>query len=219
VSAADRERPCREAVLAAVRDAPDPIGVTELAERVGVHPNTARFHLDALVSSGAVERAVEPPSGGPGRPRTVYTARGGMDRGGMRGYQLLAQVLLSRLVATEREPGELAIEAGRAWGRYLVESPPPYQPVTGQDALDRLDALLTELGFEPEPATGVPGQLQLRHCPFLELAESYGEVVCPLHLGLMQGALSELGGPVAATGLEPFAEPDRCTAHVARVPA
>jgi hypothetical protein len=37
---------------------------------------------------------------------------------------------------------------------------------------------------------------------------------CPLHLGLMQGALAGLGAPLTASGLEPFAEPDSCLARL-----
>ncbi|MER6926161.1 ArsR family transcriptional regulator, partial [Streptomyces spiralis] len=82
----------------------------------------------------------------------------------------------------------------------------------------RLVALLDDLGFDPVPegsgAGEPPERIRLRHCPFLELAEEYGSLVCPVHLGLMQGALTELRAPLTATGLEPFAEPDSCLAHV-----
>ncbi|MFE2263016.1 helix-turn-helix domain-containing protein [Streptomyces griseosporeus] len=54
------------------------------------------------------------PSTGRGRPRTVYTPRRGMDRGGTRGYRLLARMLLGRLAADGAEPGGAATEAGRA---------------------------------------------------------------------------------------------------------
>jgi len=56
----------------------------------------------------------------------------------------------------------------------------------------------------PDP----PPRLSRPHVPFLELTEEQRDIVCPLHLGMTQGALAELGAPVAATGLEPFAEPD-----------
>jgi predicted ArsR family transcriptional regulator len=59
-----------------------------------------------------------------------------------------------------------------------------------------------------------PSVIRLRHCPFLELAEGYDQVVCAIHLGLMQGALTALGAAVTATRLEPFAEPGACLAHL-----
>ncbi|WP_030421809.1 helix-turn-helix domain-containing protein [Streptomyces sp. SCSIO 75703] len=208
--------PRRRAVLDALRESPAPQGVTEVAERLGVHPNTVRFHLDALVSRGRVERTAERPSG-PGRPRTVYAARRGMDRGGARRYQLLARMLLGRLAAEGPGAGAAAVEAGRDWGRYLVEQFPPSRPPTAGEAAGRLTAMLDDLGFAPRlgEEDGRPDRVWLRHCPFLELAEEHGEIVCPLHLGLMQGALAELDAPLAATRLEPFAEPDACLAHLA----
>lgn len=214
----ERKNPRRREILEQLRAAGTPLSVAEVAERLGVHPNTVRFHLDALMADGEIEQSTEPPKG-PGRPRTVYAPNPGMDRGGARGYQLLARMLLSSLAARGSEAGAAATEAGRAWGRFLVEAPPPYRHPTASDSAARLTALLDELDFAPEAEgggeDGVPQRIRLRHCPFLELAEEYGQLVCPLHLGLMQGALAELGTPLTATGLEPFAEPDACLAHLA----
>jgi predicted ArsR family transcriptional regulator len=205
------ERHRRSETLDALRAAGAPLGVADVAERLGVHPNTARFHLDALVADGAAERTLERPSG-PGRPRTVYAARPGMDRGGSRGYRLLAQILLSRLAAGPGGRAE-AERAGREWGRFLVDRPPPFTRTSAGDATERLTALLADLDFAPEPSGDA---VRLRHCPFLELAEEYGPLVCDVHLGIMRGALAELDAPVEAEGLEPFAEPGACLARLRR---
>jgi predicted ArsR family transcriptional regulator len=207
--------PRRREVLDAVRDAATPLGVTEVADRLAVHPNTVRLHLDALVTQGRVERTVEHPSG-PGRPRTVYTSRRGMDRGGTRRYRLLASILLSQLASTGPGAEAAATDTGRAWGRYLVERVPPSRRLTADEVVDRLAAMLGDLGFDPQLTgdSGPPDRVRLEHCPFLELAEEYGSVVCPLHLGLMQGALAELDAAMEATRLEPFAEPGACPAHL-----
>jgi predicted ArsR family transcriptional regulator len=222
---ATRESPRRRAVLDVLRSAAAPLGVSETAERMDVHPNTVRFHLDALVTEGLVERRVEDPAG-PGRPRTVYTARPGMDRGGTRGYRLLARMLLSRWAGADpAEAHAEALETGRTWGSFLVDPLPPGRPPTAERATAGLLALLDDLGFAPEPEGGeetgrtVPERIRLRHCPFLELAEEYGQLVCPVHLGLMQGALAELRAPLTATALEPFAQPDVCLAHLAETAA
>src|SRR5438105_4127997 len=150
---APRQRPRHAEVLEALRNAGTPLGVADVARQLGIHVNTARFHLDALVAAGAAISTPEPPSG-PGRPRTVYSARPGMDRGGVRRYRLLAQILLSHLSSAGPGAAETATQAGQAWGRYLIEGPPPFQHLTGQAALTRLTALLDELGFEPEPGPG-----------------------------------------------------------------
>ncbi|MGW4821281.1 helix-turn-helix transcriptional regulator [Streptomyces sp. NPDC004227] len=218
-----RESPRRGEVLDMLRAAAEPLGVAEAAERIGLHPNTVRFHLDALVAEGVVVRQVEEPSG-PGRPRTVYAPRPGMDRRGTRSYRLLAQILLGQLASQGAGAREAATEAGRAWGGFLVDPLPPSRPPTAERAAARLVALLDDLGFAPEPEGGggagePPARIRLRHCPFLELAEEHGQLVCPIHLGLMQGALAELRAPLVATGLEPFAEPDSCLAHLSTRPA
>jgi predicted ArsR family transcriptional regulator len=213
-------RPRRAEVLRALRSADGPLSVTDVAARLGVHPNTARSHLDALVEEGAVERTVEQPAG-PGRPRTVHRPRPGMDRTGPRGYRLLARMLLSRLAAAGPDGVEEAVQAGREWGGHLVEPPAPARTLRHDEALSRLVGLLDELGFAPEADPAPPAgaeEIRLRHCPFLELAEEYGPLVCQVHLGLMQGALTRLGSRARAERLEPFAEPDACLARL-RKPA
>jgi predicted ArsR family transcriptional regulator len=233
-SGAARAGPRRARVLDVLHEADVPLGVADVAARTGVHVNTARFHLDALVAEGTVVRALEEPSGA-GRPRAVYAPRPGMNRGGTRSYRLLAQILLSNLSSAEPDAGETARQAGRAWGGFLSGPPAPFQRLSAVEAVTRLTALLDDLGFDPElgrpdpsqrepgqrepgqPGSGQPGPdavIRLRHCPFLELAEEYGDLVCRIHLGLMQGALAELRAPVTAASLEPFAEPGACLARL-----
>lgn len=215
--AAPPRRSRRAAVADLLRNADEPLAASHVAEHLGVHPNTARFHLDALTAEGTVERTTEPQSG-PGRPRTLYRHRPGMDRGGLRDYRLLARVLLSRLAAEGAEAGDEAEETGRAWGGFLVDRPAPFQRLTAAESAARLTDLLADLGFAPEPETEAdgapPARVRLRHCPFLELAEEQGPLVCRIHLGLMRGAVAELDAPAAVTGLEPFAEPDACLARL-----
>ncbi|MEU0005251.1 helix-turn-helix domain-containing protein [Streptomyces sp. NPDC006314] len=219
-----RQSPRRREVLDVLHTAGSPLGVAETAERMGVHPNTVRFHLEALVSEGLAERRAAA-SSGPGRPRTVYTPRPGMDRGGVRDYRFLARLLLSRWASADpAEAREEAMETGRAWGRSLVHPLPLSERPTAERSVSGLVALLDDLGFAPRPEGGddagrSPERIRLRHCPFLELAEEHGRLVCPLHLGLMQGALERLGAPLTARGLEPFAEPDSCVAHLAKTTA
>jgi predicted ArsR family transcriptional regulator len=58
----------RPDVVAVLRAAGTPLSIAEIAEELAVHPNTARFHLEALVKTGQVE-AVEADRTKPGRPR------------------------------------------------------------------------------------------------------------------------------------------------------
>src|SRR5262252_7614233 len=49
----------RADVLDMLRAADGPLGVREVAQRMGLHPNTARFHLEALTEAGLAVREAE----------------------------------------------------------------------------------------------------------------------------------------------------------------
>ena len=205
----------RAHVLDLLRAAGSPAGVRDIADQAGLHPNTARFHLDALVDAGLAARAPKERTT-PGRPSMAYRAVAGGEPAGRRRYRLLAEMLTSLIAGMLPKPGEAAEEAGREWGRYLTEPPPPYQRLDAGEAVERLTATLAEIGFAPEAVTdGTQYQLRLRQCPFREVAENHQDVVCQLHLGLMQGALAQMRAPVTADRLQPFAEPSLCIAYLA----
>lgn len=202
-------------MLELVRSADGPVSVAEIADATGLHRNTARFHLDSLTESGLCHRETEHRDR-PGRPRTVYSAPDDGQSGSRRSYQLLAEMLTGMVSRTDAEPAEAATQAGASWGRYLVQRPAPSQRVDVDDAWRRLHALLADAGFAPETESGPETShplLGLRQCPFREVAEHHRDVVCSLHLGLMRGALAEVGGPLAVEALQPFVEPTRCVAH------
>ena len=205
----------RAHVLDLLRAAGSPVGVRDIADQAGLHPNTARFHLDALVDAGLAARAPKERTT-PGRPSMAYRAVAGGEPMGWRRYRLLAEMLTSLIAGMLPKPGEAAGEAGREWGRYLTEPPPPYQRLDVGEAVERLTATMAEIGFAPEAVTdGTQYQLRLRQCPFREVAENHQDVVCQLHLGLMRGALAQMRAPVTADRLQPFAEPSLCIAYLA----
>lgn len=201
----------REQVLSLLRTADQPMSTADVAAATGLHLNTARFHLDGLVEDRLAERISEARDL-PGRPRILYTAQGPTP--GPRSYGLLAE-MLTGLVATLQDAGPAAVEAGKAWGRHLVERAAPSERVDAAEATDRLNRVLDAIGFEPEIHKDKKGtEVRLHHCPFREVAEKHTDVVCALHLGLMQGALGELNAPVEATSLEPFVQQNLCVARL-----
>ena len=200
----------REDVLAVLRGAASAFTIAAIADQLGVHPNTVRFHLDNLVADGRVEH-VEPDHRRPGRPPQMFRAVGGMDPGGTRRFRVLAEILTLGL-AGDRHASAKALEAGRAWANRIAR--PTRQPPGVQASINRLVDLLDELGFAPQRRkTHGEAQIGLRHCPFLELAEDRPAVICPIHLGLMQGALEAWNAPITVNRLDPFVEPDLCLAH------
>lgn len=198
----------REQVLQALRDGDEAMSVTAIAAHLGIHANTVRFHLDTLVDNGQIERTTSG-AGTPGRPAQLFRRAPGMDPMGPRRYRGLAEALVASL-ASDANPGRRGAEAGRAWGRaQAVSRPDPADPV------NKLVDMLDEMGFAPDaPGADDSSQIALRNCPFLELALDRADVVCPIHLGLMQGAMQSWDSPVSVDKLDAFIQPDLCVAHL-----
>jgi predicted ArsR family transcriptional regulator len=208
-------------VLQVLQAADAPMSIVAIADVLDVHPNTVRFHLDTLVSEGRVEHTASDHKGR-GRPAQMFAAVRQMDPGGTRHYRLLAEILTLGLAA-DSDPSSKALAAGRAWGKRVKPPPRASKPGGVAESVDHLVDLLDELGFAPErsDSEGTEREMlvRLRHCPFLELAKSRTDVVCPIHLGLMQGALDTWGAPVEVGRLDAFAEPDLCLAHLTALTA
>jgi predicted ArsR family transcriptional regulator len=195
-----------------------PVTVGEMAQQIGLHSNTARFHLDALVEAGVADRANENRDR-PGRPRALYIARADAPSDGRRSYRLLAEILTSSLAAQLPQPAKAAVKAGAAWGKYLADKPAPFQRINAAVATEQLVSVLDDIGFAPEAVTTTRKRRVLLHrCPFLEVAESHQDVICSIHLGLMRGLLAELGAPIQADRLDPFVEPSLCVVHLSAKP-
>ena len=201
----------RDTIVDFIKASDSPVTVAAIAEGLSIHPNTVRFHLDDLVARGQVEQLPGRTSG-PGRPPHVFRPRRGMDPDGPRSYRLLAEIALGA-IATGPDPSAQALTSGRAWGSFLLGRPPSATTVTKEVAVEQLLELLVELGFEPEQSS-TGSAIGLRNCPFLELIDSHAQILCPLHLGVMQGAMTALATDVAVDRLEPFAEPGLCLAHL-----
>jgi predicted ArsR family transcriptional regulator len=200
----------RSRLLAVLRNSGGLLGVRELADIVGLHPNSVREQLARLADAGLVSTAAAP-AAGRGRPRLRYVARPEADE--QAPYQALAGVLAGELERIA-DPASRAIEAGERWGRALVE---PAESITDENtAVGRLVGLLADAGFEPESPDLPGGPIRLRRCPFEPLARDHRGVVCGVHLGLMRGALRQMGAPLDPVALEPYAQPDLCLAHLRR---
>jgi predicted ArsR family transcriptional regulator len=189
----------------------------EVGEPLGLHPNTARFHLDALVEAGLAVRSTEDRAT-PGRPRVLYAVPPG-DVTEQDGYRVLAEILTTALGHADSTPGTAAEAAGVERGRVLAAERLGSGPtrVTATRAADVVVEGLGRLGFDSTVATTRAGRrIDIVPCPYLDLARARPDVVCAVHRGLMSGMLDQLGAPLAVERLEPFAEPGRCVAHLRR---
>jgi predicted ArsR family transcriptional regulator len=210
--------PTRARVLALLQDAGEPMTAAAAAARLGLHVNSARFHLDGLTEDGLVRRRREERTT-PGRPKVLYAAAAAAPGVAHRSYRLLADILTSMLADQLPDPAASAELAGQAWGRYLSPAPEPFERPDESEALDTLVGALDTMGFDSH-VVAEPDSLRLEvsHCPFLEVAEGHDHLVCSVHLGLIRGVLEQTRAPVAADSLEPLVEPSRCIAHLRRAP-
>jgi predicted ArsR family transcriptional regulator len=210
--------PVRSRLLELLRDEPD-LDTATLAEHLDLHINTVRTHLNVLEEAGLVQAVVEERSRA-GRPKLLYQAVDDDQQPApvtdAAGYRFLASILASYLGGAFDDSTAAAEQAGRAWGGFVVDKPAPFSKLDAAEAIDRLVTMLDDFGFAPELDERNPSspELVLRRCPFLDVAREHQEVVCSIHLGLMRGALDELGVDVQARDLIPWASPDACVAHL-----
>jgi predicted ArsR family transcriptional regulator len=181
----------RSAILEALGSAPDGLDADALAETLGIHANTVRWHVGTLVAEGHVY--TESRRHGRGRPRVVYRCVVPKD-----GYRRLAEMLTAAI-----DDADAAYEAGRRFGREL-----------GRE--EDIAAALTREGFD---ATRNGDSIEMRRCPFFDLAHANPRIVCGLHRGLVDGTLEAGRSPLRVIQLRPFAEPGVCTAQLGERPA
>jgi len=186
--------------------------VTDIADRVGLHPNTIRFHLTSLINQGLIAQHSEEREMR-GRPHILYSVIPSKIYAGRRNYRLLAQVLITFVADGAHLKRRNLVAAGEVWGRRLAAQRPSAEGVLPtQRVLDTLD----ELGFAPEMTMySSRPKISMNHCPFLEAAEQNRTTVCAVHLGLMQGMLQGYQAPWSVTRLDPFVRPSLCLAALA----
>ncbi len=180
----------RYAMYRELASATVPLCAQDLADRLGLHANTVRLHLERLREAGLVDvEAVH--RGTVGRPQHRYSLAPGAP--GL-GLDPPAHVLLAGLLAALAErvgavPDDAA-DTGFAWG---VEAG---KRTRSRSCLRALQSELTQLGFEPatDQESDTATRIDFLHCPFRELAEAYPELVCNLHRGLCEGVVDQVGG-------------------------
>ena len=186
----------------------EPVSLAALAAVTGLHANTLREHLDALIDAGLVGRE-RAPAAGRGRPAWLYSAvPDGELPGGAAEYAGLASALAEVIEQSSSSPRRDAIDAGRRWGRQLATD---RGSGGGGEADARRDVvqLLDGLGFAPQPDAR-HAVVRLTRCPLLEAARRHPEIVCGVHLGIVRGALEVYGGETDRADLLAFAEPGAC---------
>jgi predicted ArsR family transcriptional regulator len=193
----------------------------ELAEQLGLHVTTVRFHLDQLVAGRLLDSEFR--AGRVGRPRKVYRFKPGSLTPASTGaaYQALAELLAESWDVTENGVPLTPEQAGQKWAVTHAEAAGDVAPATSAGAwlgkVGRTVDMLGRWGYTPELRTtdeGRTAELTLVDCPFLALAQSKPELVCGVHRGLLRGAMDAVGESDTEVTLRPFVGPGRCLATI-----
>jgi len=194
------------------------MSAAEVAEHVGIHVNTARFHLESLVDVGLATRETEA-RGEPGRRRVMYVGTlPNQTHERAQGYRLLSQFLVANIALRHPELSPEMYEVGAQWGHYLTARPDPLDVFSGDDVDQRLVEKLDALWFAPELKQEPEPHLVLHNCPFMESARQAPDVVCQLHAGMLNGSLEELRSSRRVVELCVEARQHECLAKLGPVP-
>ncbi len=182
----------RYAIYLELARAGSPRTTADIAESLGLHPNTVRPHLERMRDVGLLQVEADG-RGSVGRPQHRYALAADAPSLGLEppAFPLLARMLAPLAAASELEPDDVALvgaEAGRAMAANGAGRP-------RTACVEAVTAMLAELGFDPAVvADGDMATIAFTHCPFADLAAAHPEIVCHLHRGLVQGYVEQIGG-------------------------
>ncbi|RLP07610.1 helix-turn-helix transcriptional regulator [Propionibacterium australiense] len=177
----------QQALLRRIAAHAEPVTVTQLANESGLHPNSVRETLDALVHLGLVT-CEQMPIRGRGRPALGYQSYTPADPAFP--ARMLAQVshsMFTWLTAHVADPRQAAHEMGRYWADdalAMMHVPDhtqlrPSGDFTLAGHLNKMRLFLVSLGFAAQPHPRIDTGLVLLGCPFGCTDES-----CPDSLAL-----------------------------------
>ena len=188
-------QPTRARLFALLGELMRPAGTVELADRLNLHPNGVRIHLERMERAGLVERARVRQARG--RPRDTWTLAADARPGGR---PPSAYADLGRWLARAIGPGKNRLRGMESAGRRIGRELAPQD--ASAPAEQRMHDALVALGFQPKRETAAAGTLSYRlcNCPYREAARESPQVICTLHRGMTLGLLDAIDPHTALTG-------------------
>lgn len=175
--------------------------VAELSGATALHANTVREHLQRLEDDGYVIRTTEVRTTR-GRPRVLFSA--------VMGDEAVSSPVTERKVRAAAARGDLM-------RRVLPETEPATEGLC-RDAVHQIDAIidhLEETGFAPQ-FDGTALSLDVSPCLHHAARADRRETLCAVHLGIMQGVLTQAGGPLHASSVSTEGRPNGCVVQLIR---
>jgi predicted ArsR family transcriptional regulator len=181
----------RYAIYLELARAARPLVTAEIAESLGLHPNTVRPHLDRMREVGLLD-VTTGARGEVGRPQHRYSLAAEAPSFGLEPptVPVLARMVLNmadRLRASAADAAAVGETEGSARAAAYVDAP---------SALEALVADLDRLGFDPVVAEGDDPDhavVAFANCPFSAYTETHQDLVCGLHRGLVTGFVDTMG--------------------------
>lgn len=193
--------PTRRDIYLLIRDTPDGVTASEVAEHFDLHPNVARHHLEKLTAGGYLVVAVGRIDGAraAGRPSKRYRVSD-LDHSlnfPPRRDDLLGTLLARALQLLPPDQAEaLAEEVGFDYGRNLASRMAPADSQRSvKAALATVADALTAHGFAAHAESrGKVLTIVNDHCPFGDAAKQFPHVVCAVDRGMIRGLMAGLYG-------------------------
>lgn len=203
----------RARVLKVLREAAAPVGAREVADSLGLHITTVRFHLKTLEEQGHIVRRGGTGEQRAGRPSLSYAVAPRLD------YADVVALFAAHLggTAAERESRAALVGAELAHRVNVARRRTPLQ------VTDLVVETLGELGFTVRSTLMSFGRatVQICSCPLAEIATTAPEVVRGIQRGLIQEVLDvnadAIGGQFQVT-VSPDAGHGDCTVNLALEP-
>lgn len=222
--------PAQRTTLLTLSHHKEPVTVGVLSEELGLHPNSVRETLDALVAEDLIARTpIRRKTRG--RPSWGYVSLAPANQEFANDQLVeLLHVCTEMIRSLPMESAETVRRIGTQWGERLLAQTEIGQdfsaPTEDADAADLMPDLLakfrnyfTSIGNSALISMDKPNTLTLHSCPFVDSNGRIDPLVCEMHRGL----LTKLGGTASAGKirgeLRPFVTPWECQVTFREVPS
>ena len=205
----------QQTLLAEISRHSQPVTVAALAEGMGLHQNSVRDSLTALVDNGLVARTRRP-TVGRGRPSWGYESVAPAQAAALsREFADVCDAVAEHLASTVPDPESAARDIGARWGRRMMDLLPETDDDPADESLveveaGRIRALMSSLGYQAR-ADERPELLTLHQCPLRTEGNVPVPLVCQMHRGMLDEMLGTLSGGRVEGTLTRLAGPDFCT--------